>query len=637
MAAVMDLDLNCSPPEPEPPVQQDHNRLQRAMLRQEHTFRHQVKDLHRMYWSHKNLPDGRPFWVQQSGNVLYARHSLDGSSHMMDLNESETHPNVLGRSYELRAENLGVEGSSRRKSDHGGGQGRSGYRPMIDLERPATSEDDDDVEIISSARFSDYTNRKGGSVRFSWCILLTLYLFNISGSTGSSDTPDSHSPVIEKTTASGGILIDLNVAQEDDFNGFADPSKVFCSLLSSSSTIQSGECCGNSSKAFHMAGESSVGSSKGSSITVVTSISAPDSARKVIAAGFFDPQNRSQPFHVDASKHDTHFRGNIQHHRTLHDVSGLSSQGSMGFPREAFSVGSGGRNASSVEHRDHQEEALTVISDGEMEGFDLNVSVGSIELPSTIASSLSENHLNGDGSQKLASSLYFTENEGQRNVSSIESPTIRDRCKADSIDGNSVRSPESGIATNRQISIPETPQGRDYACPRLRPSSNTTPNNLDTTSMHQPDTIEDEKIAATAAETLVSIFADNSAWITDSRCSNNQTDDWEARDEPQVSLDSFEEGVMNLEQMRDDADSIPVRAPDKDGPSCGIKLKRGRGMRDFQREILPGLVSLARHEICDDLHAIGYELRKTRRRNPGDKYALSTRSRLPRRCSNAWN
>jgi hypothetical protein len=465
---------------------------------------------------------------------------------------------------------------------------------------------------------------------------LTLYLFNISGSTGSSDTPDSHSPVKEKTTASGGMLIDLNVAQEDDFNGFAGPSKVLCSLLASSSTIQSGECCGNSSKAFHMAGESSVGSSKESSITVVTSISAPDSAREVIAARFCDPQRTSRPFPADASKHDIQLRGNMHHHHALHDVSGLSFQGSMGFPREVCSVRSSGGNASSVGHRDHREETLTVISDDDMEGFDLNVSVGSIELPSTIVSSLSENHLSGDGSEKLLSSHYFTENEGQQNVSSVESPTIRDHHKADSIDGNRVRSPESGIANNRSISIPETPQGRDYACPRLRPSSNAAPNPQDTTSMHQAGTEEEEKVAATAAETLVSIFTNNSAWITDSRCSNNQTDDREASDEPQVSLDSFEEGVMNLEQMRDDGDSIPVRAPDKDGPSCGIKLKRGRGMRDFQREILPGLVSLARHEICDDLHAIGYELRKTRRRNPGDKYAMSTRSRLPRRCSNAW-
>lgn len=623
MAAVMDLDLNCSPPEPEPspalqPPTQDHLHLHRAMLRQEHAYRHQVKDLHRLYWPQRNLPDGAPFWNQSHG-AFYAGHSLDGSSQVIDLDDTEDLP--AAREVGKRPFRCGdgvAEGSVGRRLDLGGAQGRSAHRRMIDLEKLATSEDDgDDVEFVSSAEFSRYAGRKG--------------------STGSSDTPDSRSPIKEKTSASGRMLIDLNVAQEDDFNGFAHPSKVFCSLLAGSSTVQSGTCCGNSGKAFHMAGESSIGSSKGS---VVTSISAPDSAREVIAPGFCDPQRSSKPFSVHASKHDTHFRGNTQHHHTLHDVSGLSSQGSMGIPREVFSVESSGGNASSVGHRDHQEETLTAISDDEMGGFDLNVSVGSIELPSTIASSLSENHLNSDGSEKLVSSHYFTENEGQQNVSSVESPTIRDHHKADSIDGKNVRSPESGIATNRPISIPETPQGRDYACPRLRPSNYNAANPLDTTIMHHPGTEEDERIAATAAETLVSIFADNSAWIADSRCSNNQTDDQDASHEPhepQVSLDSFEEGVMNLEQLRDDGDSIPVRAPEKDGPSCGIKLKRGRGMRDFQREILPGLVSLARHEICDDLHAIGYELRKTRRRNPGDKYALSTRSRLPRRCTNAWN
>ena len=87
---------------------------------------------------------------------------MDSLLSQMDLNESQDHPDVSGRSYEPRAENLGLQGSSRRKPDHGGGQGRSGYHRMIDLERLATSEDDDDVQIISSARFSDYANRKGG-------------------------------------------------------------------------------------------------------------------------------------------------------------------------------------------------------------------------------------------------------------------------------------------------------------------------------------------------------------------------------------------------------------------------------------------------------------------------------------------
>ncbi|KQK24128.1 uncharacterized protein LOC100837046 [Brachypodium distachyon] len=627
MAAVMDLDLNCSPPSPEP-APQDHH-LKHAMLRQENTFRHQVKDLHRLYWAQKNLTDV-PFWMQ-SDDVLYARHSMDGS-HVMDLDDRDNHPGVFGGSYELGkqavgcgdevAENLGVRGSVRRKLDHGGVQGRSAYRPVIDLEKPATlDDDDDDVEIVSSAWFSDYANRKG--------------------STGSSETPDSHSPVKGKTTASGSMLIDLNIAQEDDFNVCPDPSKMFCSLLASSRTIQSGECCSNSSKAFHKGGESSIGSSKGSTVTVVTSISAPASAREVMASGLCDPQSSSKPSFVAASKHDVCLGGNIQHQHKLHNVSGMSSQGSMQIRCEVSSVRSSGGNSSSsgvhkLVDREQQGETFAVISDDEMEGIDLNVSLGSIELPSTMVSSFREKHLNADCSEKLSSSHYFTENEGGQNISSIDCPTIRDHHMAASIDAKSARLQDSGIATNRSILIPETPQGHDYACPRLRSSNNGASNLLDTTSRHQADTEEDERIAAKAAETLVSLFTNN-AWIADSYCSNNQTAQ-DRSDEPQVSLDSFEEGVMNLEEMRDDGESVPVTAPDKDGPSCGIKLKRGRGMRDFQREILPGLVSLARHEICDDLHAIGYELRKTRsRRNPGDKCTPSTRSRLPRRCSTAWN
>lgn len=449
-----------------------------------------------------------------------------------------------------------------------------------------------------------------------------------------------------KATASGRMLIDLNIAQEDDCNVRSDSSKVPCSLLASSSTMQSGEWCNNSSKAFPMGGESSIGSSKGSSITVVASISAPDNAREVMARGICDPQSSSKPFRAEASNHDMHLRGNIQHQHTLDNVSGMSSQASVEIPREEISIRASGQHSFSSSglqkfggpaavYRECQEETLAVICDGEMEGFDLNVSVGSIELPSMMYCSPREKHTNGDGVDKLLSQ-YFTEDKGQENVSSVECPTVIDQqhSMAESMDGKSVRSPDSGVATNRSMSIPETPQGRDYACPRLRPS-----NPMDAASVHHQPVTEDELIASTAAETLVSLFTDTAAWITDSHCSNNQADAQDGgSDEPQVSLDSFEEGVMNLEALRDDGDSVCVRAPDKDGPSCGIKLRRGRGMRDFQREILPGLVSLARHEICDDMHAIGYELRKTRqRRASGDKYGPSTRSRLPRRCSNAWN
>uniref|UniRef100_A0ACD5TSX6 Uncharacterized protein n=1 Tax=Avena sativa TaxID=4498 RepID=A0ACD5TSX6_AVESA len=166
MAALMDLDLNCSPPEPEPPAPQANYRLHRAMLRQ--AFRHEVKDLHRLYLAHKNLPADVPFW-NQSDAALYARHSLDGSSQVIDLEDSEDRPadNEVAGKRPLRcgnetAVNLGVDRAAGRKPDHEGVQGRSGHRRMIDLEKLATSEDDDDdVEFVSSAEFSVYASHKG--------------------------------------------------------------------------------------------------------------------------------------------------------------------------------------------------------------------------------------------------------------------------------------------------------------------------------------------------------------------------------------------------------------------------------------------------------------------------------------------
>lgn len=52
-------------------------------------------------------------------------------------------------------------GSVRRKPDPGGVQGRSDYRGVIDLEKPATL-GDDCMDIVSSAVFIDYANHNGG-------------------------------------------------------------------------------------------------------------------------------------------------------------------------------------------------------------------------------------------------------------------------------------------------------------------------------------------------------------------------------------------------------------------------------------------------------------------------------------------
>ncbi|KAL6847703.1 hypothetical protein ACP4OV_022491 [Aristida adscensionis] len=663
MAAVMDLDLNCSPPSPEPAAQDD---LRRSMLCQEHAFRDQ--DLHRLYWTRKNLTDVPPFWKQSDG--LLRAHHPPHHSHMVDLDD-KGNPGIFSHCYELgkearrysdvsTGEILDFKGSVKRKPENCSAKGRSNYCCVIDLEKPATL-DDDDVEIISHPGFFGYASQNGGSSDKSQCSRLeSSPVFaqlhrkqNVphisSGSTGSSDTPESHSPVKAKKPGSGRMFIDLNVVQ-DEFNICTDPSEVLCSFLASSTTGHSGNVSNNSSKTFHKGSESSIGSSKGSSITAVTNISAPVNSREAIAAGLFRDFQSHQPFRVEASKYRALLRGNTQHQLALDKISGSDSRecmvsvstnrgnnSSLGLPKLRDN-----QTAKLMEkpavfvHREPQEETITVISDGEVEDIDLNVAIEGIELTSEVSNN-SREPLSNEGSEEHSRN-YLVQNGCRQNISPAECPPVRNHHMAEIEDGKNIHSPDYGAAIARSILIPETPQGRDYACPRLRPSNNGATTPLGTLSNHQVELGEDDRSATTAAETLLSIFANNSARMTDSHGSNSETDNHDGSHEPQPSMNSFEESILNLEEMKDDGESTPVRPPDKEGPSCGIKLKRGRGMRNFQREILPGLISLARHEIYDDLHAIGYELRKTRsRRTTGDQCPAATRARLPRRCSAAWN
>uniref|UniRef100_K4A7U5 Uncharacterized protein n=1 Tax=Setaria italica TaxID=4555 RepID=K4A7U5_SETIT len=560
MAAVMDLDLNCPPPPPEPAAQDD---LRCSTLRQQLFFRDQ-------------------------GSIL-------------------------------------------RKPNPCSAQGRSTHHRLIDLEKPAAL--DDDVEIVSSTAFTSYANHNVGLFNNSQSLplessplvrdRLCSAPYITSGLAGSSDSPDSSPPVRAKDGVSGRMCIDLNVAQEDDSNICPEPSIASCSLVASSATRHSGDFSNNSRKTFLKGSESSIGSSKGSSVTVVTTISPPYSSMEVMAAGVFrDTTQSHKPLLVEASKCSPIPIRNIHHQHAEHTISGLDSQGWMEIPRTVSSVLSNGENNSSLGlpklggsqatnlmgqpaiavHRELQEENITVISDDAVEDFDLNVTVEIIDFPSKVTTACARSKpVNNDRSEENSSNQYATQNEVRQNVPSVE-------C-------------------------------RDYASPRLRSSNIGVSLPPEAVSIHDAEVGEDEKNAAMAADTLVSIFTANSAWMTDSHGSNSQTDGGDGRHEPAPSMNSFEESILGLEDMmRDDGESIGVRPPDKDGVSCGIKLKRGRGLRDFQREILPGLVSLARHEICDDLHAIGYEMRKTRpRRSFGDGGTPPTRTRLSRRCSTAWN
>ncbi|KAF5793867.1 hypothetical protein HanRHA438_Chr08g0332651 [Helianthus annuus] len=87
-------------------------------------------------------------------------------------------------------------------------------------------------------------------------------------------------------------------------------------------------------------------------------------------------------------------------------------------------------------------------------------------------------------------------------------------------------------------------------------------------------------------------------------------------------MDEFEELTLQQELTKEE-DYMPkplapdFPEPDEAGPSSGPtrprrgQARRGRPRRDFQRDILPGLVSLSRHEVTEDLQIFGGLMRAT--------------------------
>ncbi|XP_009596830.1 uncharacterized protein [Nicotiana tomentosiformis] len=83
-------------------------------------------------------------------------------------------------------------------------------------------------------------------------------------------------------------------------------------------------------------------------------------------------------------------------------------------------------------------------------------------------------------------------------------------------------------------------------------------------------------------------------------------------EQPQSSLDSFEEMVLKQPESSVDDYSVTSNAfevNDTEGKDNGITLKRGRRMKDFQRDIMPSLATLSRHEIFEDIKIMETALR----------------------------
>lgn len=116
---------------------------------------------------------------------------------------------------------------------------------------------------------------------------------------------------------------------------------------------------------------------------------------------------------------------------------------------------------------------------------------------------------------------------------------------------------------------------------------------------------EIDSLIQTAAESLIQISLN----ISSSYDNKMESKEMEI---PECTSDSYELIVLNLPETSADelcVSSKPYEISEMETRDFGFKLKRGRRMKDFQKEILPNLASLSRHEICEDINIMEAVLR----------------------------
>ena len=113
----------------------------------------------------------------------------------------------------------------------------------------------------------------------------------------------------------------------------------------------------------------------------------------------------------------------------------------------------------------------------------------------------------------------------------------------------------------------------------------------------------------------------------------------EEKEQPQYSSDSFELITLNLKECSADDYSVsskPFEVNDTETKDFSCRLRRGRRLKDFQKDILPGLASLSRHEIREDINILEAVLRSREYRKirasmgDGQSWCAPVRSRRSR-------
>ncbi|XP_064946815.1 uncharacterized protein LOC103972015 isoform X4 [Musa acuminata AAA Group] len=604
------LDLNHLPP----PDYEDHvkEELKRAMIQHEILFKHQVRELHRLYWTQKNLMNDVRWRRSDRVSSLEAQKERKGPVEEVKSG-SVRHGCSTAKSMGMQNTSFELHANDRRN---------------FDLQLPAGH-----VKVDFSA-----TENKSG----------------------------------HRTTAKCSHTVHQTERwQELDF--IHPDAETLHSPSTSSSIVHHGDDLRVSS----IKSEQKDGSAKESTVTDQLAVVSPGSenSREKSADSLPHEHIDSYPSSVQASEQNNNAIENIWNYKEC-IVNNEDCRSGIRIPEACYknllerfsSAYNGGAQDSTnrtvlaglhepgmenidsfisppnlVVHGDSKKNIL--ISSKYREHNCLHASAGSTtDLPPEAAGDVAEKETNIDGSEEDTVSSHAIVPDECQQIELKESPI---GFKPNQLAGNSEwASKEKSVVDHAVISKSENSATThiDSVMPERICSQQVSDVNGSDCICIQDGQISEQQLALVevdhviikAAETLASISSEKPLCSVDQLTNNGRMEFYceEGNDQPQSS-DSFEMGTLNLEEIRDNGISTCAKQIDNETRKDVCKFKLGRGMRDFQKDILPGIISLSRHEICEDLYAIKYELGKKRsHRTSEENWVVPVRSRRSTKALN---
>ncbi|CAL9069568.1 uncharacterized protein LOC103972015 isoform X1 [Musa acuminata AAA Group] len=651
------LDLNHLPP----PDYEDHvkEELKRAMIQHEILFKHQVRELHRLYWTQKNLMNDVRWRRSDRVSSLEAQKERKGPVEEVKSG-SVRHGCSTAKSMGMQNTSFELHANDRRN---------------FDLQLPAGH-----VKVDFSA--TEVKNKSGHrtTAKCSHTVHQTErwqeldFIHPDAGLEENGGSVSPNFPTKKKQPEYKLTHIDLNIAQDDESNTFfSNTVETLHSPSTSSSIVHHGDDLRVSS----IKSEQKDGSAKESTVTDQLAVVSPGSenSREKSADSLPHEHIDSYPSSVQASEQNNNAIENIWNYKEC-IVNNEDCRSGIRIPEACYknllerfsSAYNGGAQDSTnrtvlaglhepgmenidsfisppnlVVHGDSKKNIL--ISSKYREHNCLHASAGSTtDLPPEAAGDVAEKETNIDGSEEDTVSSHAIVPDECQQIELKESPI---GFKPNQLAGNSEwASKEKSVVDHAVISKSENSATThiDSVMPERICSQQVSDVNGSDCICIQDGQISEQQLALVevdhviikAAETLASISSEKPLCSVDQLTNNGRMEFYceEGNDQPQSS-DSFEMGTLNLEEIRDNGISTCAKQIDNETRKDVCKFKLGRGMRDFQKDILPGIISLSRHEICEDLYAIKYELGKKRsHRTSEENWVVPVRSRRSTKALN---